>query len=199
MKLFFIHKITYFLIKVYRKVYSLYIITELYSVGKNVIILPFIKLRGGKFISIGNNSGLGINGSLMAWDKYLEQQYNPYINIGERVWIGDYFNIHSAFGITIGDDVLMGKWVSIIDNNHGDSSFEQMLMAPKNRKLNSKGSITIGNRVWIGDKVTILSGVTIGEGSVIASNSVVTKDVPSFSVVGGIPAKIIKNMKNLSI
>ena len=70
-----------------------------------------------------------------------------------------------------------------------------MLIAPKSRVLYSKGSITIGNKVWIGDKVTILSGVTIGEGAVIASNSVVTKDVPPFSIVGGIPAKVIRKNK----
>ncbi len=190
-----IHKIIYFINKAYRKVYSYYVLTEFSSVGKHVTVSPFIKLRGGSFIAIGNNSGLGANGSLMAWDNYLRQQYNPNINIGERVWIGDYFNIHSAFGITIGDDVLMGKWVSIIDNNHGDSSYPQMLIAPKSRVLYSKGSITIGNKVWIGDKVTILSGVTIGEGAVIASNSVVTKDVPPFSIVGGIPAKVIRKNK----
>lgn len=56
----------------------------------------------------------------------------------------------------------------------------------------SKGPVIIGKNVWIGDKATILPGVTIGEGAVIAANSVVSKNVPPFSVVGGIPARIIK-------
>ena len=60
----------------------------------------------------------------------------------------------------------------------------------------SKGPVIIEENVWIGDKVTILPGVTVGQGAVIAANSVVSKDVPAFSVVGGIPAKVIKNISN---
>lgn len=56
----------------------------------------------------------------------------------------------------------------------------------------SKGAIVIGNDVWIGAGATLLSGVTVGNGAVIAANSVVTKDVPDYAIVGGIPAKIIK-------
>ena len=60
------------------------------------------------------------------------------------------------------------------------------------RILKSKGRITIQDNVWIGDNAVILSGVTIGEGAIVGANSVVTKDVPPFTVVGGVPARIIK-------
>lgn len=56
----------------------------------------------------------------------------------------------------------------------------------------NKGDIVIGNDVWIGYEATILSGVTIGDGAIIGAKAVVTKDVPAYSVVGGVPAKEIK-------
>ena len=67
---------------------------------------------------------------------------------------------------------------------------------PLEREVYSKGPVIIEKNVWIGDKVTILPGVTVGQGAVIAANSVVSKDVPAFSVVGGIPAKLLKNISN---
>jgi acetyltransferase-like isoleucine patch superfamily enzyme len=62
--------------------------------------------------------------------------------------------------------------------------------------LSSNGDIIVENDVWIGQDVTIMSGVTVGNGSVIATGSIVTKDVEPYSIVGGIPAKIIKKRFN---
>ncbi|MCK5676883.1 MAG: acyltransferase, partial [Flavobacteriaceae bacterium] len=60
----------------------------------------------------------------------------------------------------------------------------------------TKKDTIIGNDIWIGANVSIMSGVKIGNGCVIAAGSVVTKDIPDFSVIGGVPAKIIKNRKS---
>lgn len=98
--------------------------------------------------------------------------------------------------ITIGNDVLTGRWVTITDNSHGDTDYSTLQMRPVSRPLISKGPVLIGNNVWIGDKVTILPGVTIGEGAVIAANAVVTKDIPAYSVAVGNPARVIKQHKN---
>lgn len=65
--------------------------------------------------------------------------------------------------------------------------------------LKTNGDIVIGNDVWIGQNVTIMSGVTVGSGAVIAANSTVTKDVEPYSIVGGIPAKKIKNRFNKEV
>lgn len=81
-----------------------------------------------------------------------------------------------------------------IYNSHGDCSLEQCHIPPLERPLSVKGPVSIEDNVWIGDRVYILSGVHIGKGAVVAANAVVTKDVPANTVVGGVPATVLKVM-----
>ncbi len=108
---------------------------------------------------------------------------------------GSYNHITCTNRIEIGDDLLTGKWVTITDNSHGNTDWDSLKIAPIKRDVVSKGPVKIGNNVWIGEKATILPGVTIGDGVVVAANAVVTKDVPSYCVVAGNPAKVIKCQK----
>lgn len=85
--------------------------------------------------------------------------------------------------ITIGDDVAIAERVVIRDSDNHEIGYEG---------YKKSKPITIGNHVWIGLGATILKGVTIGDGAIVAAGSVVTRDVPSGSLVGGIPAKVIK-------
>jgi acetyltransferase-like isoleucine patch superfamily enzyme len=160
----------------------------------NVTIEYPLKSLGGKYISIGNNVFLGHTGILTAWDSYQNKKFKPEIIIGDNVSIGCNFHITAINKIQIGSGVLMGKKVTITDNTHGSLDFSELKIRPIKRPIVSKGPVIIGNNVWVGDKVTILPGVNIGEGAVIGANSVVTKNIPSFTVVGGIPAKIIKQI-----
>ena len=68
-------------------------------------------------------------------------------------------------------------------------------LLPQNSRKNHYAPIKIGNHVWIGSNATVLSGVTIGEWAVVAAGAVVTKDVPPYTIVGGVPAKIIKKVE----
>jgi acetyltransferase-like isoleucine patch superfamily enzyme len=96
--------------------------------------------------------------------------------------------ITTAGGVTIGERTMIGYRTQILTNNHGiPPRPERIFDAPDER-----GPVDIGPDVWIGCNCVILPSVTIGEGAVVAAGSVVTKDVPDFTVVGGIPAKIIK-------
>lgn len=113
------------------------------------------------------------------------------IQIGNNCTFGAFNHITSINSIVIGDGCLTGKWVTITDNAHGSTDKDQLLAQPSVRTLQSKGPVTIGKNVWIGDKATILPGVEIGDGAVVAANAVVTKNVPAYCVVAGIPAKII--------
>ena len=108
------------------------------------------------------------------------------INEGARLVLGSgYINMHVAIdcysAITIGDNVAISERVVIRDSdNHRIGDRERS--AP----------IHIGDRVWIGVNAVILKGVTIGDGAVVAAGAVVTRDVPAAALVGGVPAKIIR-------
>ncbi|OXA74331.1 acetyltransferase [Flavobacterium aquidurense] len=116
-----------------------------------------------------------------------------YINCGKHITIGKnvFINFDCTFlalgGITIEDDVLIGPKVSLITENHP--------LNPQERKGLAGKPILIKKNAWIGANATILPGVTIGENAVVAAGAVVSKDVPDNTVVGGIPAKFIKNIQ----
>lgn len=144
-------------------------------------------------MNIGAKSTFGLMAILTAWTEYRGEHFAPRLNIGEKCNFGDFIHISTINNITIGNNVLTGRWVTITDNSHGTTDIESLKIPPTERSLYSKGSVIIGNNVWIGDKATILPGVTIGDGAVIAANSVVTKDVPPYTVVAGNPIHVIKN------
>lgn len=90
--------------------------------------------------------------------------------------------------IIFGNDVLVGPGVKMFCGNHG-TALNGIPMSFQERK---EADITIGNDVWIGANSVITSGVSIGNGAIVAAGSVVTKNVPENTIVGGVPAKIIK-------
>jgi len=183
-------------IKYYKDIlYSLWLSIPFKSIGKNVLFDSPISLIGEQYISIGNNVSFRKLCILTAHSKYYSYSFTPKITIGDDCHFGQHNHITAINEIYIGNGVLTGSWVTITDNAHGKTDYESLKLKPVERKLYSKGKIIIGNNVWIGDKATILPGVTIGDGAIIAANSVVTKDIPAYSVVGGIPAKVIKEYK----
>ncbi len=156
--------------------------------------LRFKFLRQPKYITLGNKVGFGSGCYLTVWDDF---GTHPEIVFGNNVSIGAYCHITAINKIVIGNGVLTGKWVTITDNSHGDTKLESLEIQPTKRAVVSKGPVVIEDNVWIGDKATILPGVTIGKGAVVAANAVVTKNIPEYSVVGGNPAKIIKQNREI--
>ena len=152
-------------------------------------------LKGLQYISIGHGTGFSRGAILTAHDEYAGYHYNPSIRIGSNCSIGEYCHITACYSITIGDNLLTGRYVYISDNAHGEAVMSQLDIPPMLRPLYVKGPVVIGNNVWIGESARILSGVTIGDGAIIGANAVVTHDVPSGAVVGGVPARVIKMMK----
>lgn len=115
-----------------------------------------------------------------------------YINYGRHTKIGKnvFINFDCVFldlgGISIEDNVMIAPKVSLLSEGHPVSSNERGSLVP--------GHIHIKKNVWIGAGATILPGVTIGEDAVVAAGAVVSTDVPANTVVGGIPAKIIRSI-----
>lgn len=116
-----------------------------------------------------------------------------YINYGKNTKIGKnvFINFDCTFldlgGITIEDNVMLAPKVCLLSEAHP--------ISPKDRQTLTAGRIHIKKNAWIGANATILQGVTIGENSVVAAGAVVSKDVPDNTIVGGIPAKIIKTIQ----
>lgn len=108
------------------------------------------------------------------------------INFGENTSFGDNFHAGSIEYITIGNNVLGGSNILLVDHNHGSPSKDMTtknLTPPRDRKLTTKGPIVVNDNVWIGDSVIVLSGVTIGEGAIIAANTIVRKDVAPYTIL----------------
>jgi acetyltransferase-like isoleucine patch superfamily enzyme len=176
------------------RLYTMWIKNNLDKIGEQSVIGRDCYLLGGKYIQIGKNTMIGPHGVVTCWDEYMGERLSPSIRIGDNCSIGEYCHITSANSIIIGNGVLAGRRITITDNSHGTSNIEDLKVRPSQRKIYSKGPVVIGDNVWIGDKASIMAGVSIGQGAIIAANAVVTKDVPDYGVVGGVPARIIKSI-----
>lgn len=153
-----------------------------------------IFLHGGKYISIGENTIIGRNVCLQCWDRYKNEFFYPELSIGHNSSIRDDGHITCCNKILIGNGVRIGPKVLITDNAHGVSTRESLYLNPIERPLFSKGPVIIEDNVWIGEKASIMPNVKIGRGAIIGANSVVTKDVSSYCIVGGNPARVLKQL-----
>lgn len=136
---------------------------------RNKLVSAFIK-KCGKKIRVKSNADISMN-----------------LIVGNFSEIGTRALIQS--NVEIGDYVIMGPDVKIYSRNHEFGNIHQPIAQQGKRYFNTK----IGNDVWIGANVIILPGVVIGDHSVLAAGAVIAKDVLPYSVVGGNPAKLIKN------
>ena len=109
------------------------------------------------------------------------------ITIGKDVFINSGCHFQDQGGIEIGDGALIGHNVVLATINHD--------LNPKENRKNHYAAIKIGAHVWIGSNATILPGVTIGDYAVVAAGAVVTRDVPAMTVVGGVPARVLKTIQ----
>lgn len=159
------------------------------KLGRSVTIGPNVHIdalcRGG--ICVGNNVTIK-EGSIIEGYGVL-RNLGESLKIGNNVGISQYCFIAIRGNVTIGDNTILGPHVSIFSENHIADSLE----IPIVNQGEVRADVVIGNGVWIGARAVILSGVTIGDGAIVAAGAIVTKNVAPFTVVGGVPSKLIKN------
>lgn len=113
--------------------------------------------------------------------------YGQNITVGRHVFLNTSCHFQDQGGITIGDGTQIGHNVVLATLNHNED--------PKRRRETIPAPIVIGKNVWIGANATITPGVTIGDGAIVAAGAVVTRDVPPNMVVGGVPARILREIR----
>ena len=116
--------------------------------------------------------------------------FSPALSIGDNSGIGIGACINGP--VTIGKNVMMGQEVIIYTTRHNDDRIDIPIQEQGMKKILP---VVIGNDVWIGGRVIILPGVTIGDGCIIGAGAIVTRDVPSYSVAVGVPAKVVRRRK----
>jgi acetyltransferase-like isoleucine patch superfamily enzyme len=132
------------------------------------------RLRIGKWVWIGKGNAI--------------RCHEGNLRIGDKVVLGASNTINCYLDVEIGRECILADWIYICDFDH---QFDDPLTPIRLQGI-VKSPVRIGADCWIGEKATVLRGVTVGAGSVVASHSLVNRDVPAGSVVGGVPARVLK-------
>lgn len=158
--------------------------------GKSVTLENYCEIDGyaSQKMKLGNNVKIGAY-SFVTTTSHMSK-YGKGLTIGNNSACGRYCEFGASGGISIGNDVIMGSYISFHSENH---NFLDKSKTIREQGVTSIG-IKLGNNIWVGAKVTFLDGSDIGDNSVVAAGAVVTGKFPPNVVIGGIPAKILKEI-----
>lgn len=172
-----LRKIKNFVFKLIYKIFGKHLPTSNSFIGKLLFAKKIRYILAKGFVKkIGRNCNIE-KGAIFTENTTI----GNYSGIGKNALIMPY--------VYIGNDVLMGPSVTILTQNHKHDSSQIPIRL---QGYEPHKPVYIGNDIWIGMNVTIMPGVKIGDGAIIAAGAVVTKDVPNYTIVGGIPAQIVK-------
>ncbi|HBC99496.1 MAG TPA: acyltransferase [Lachnoclostridium sp.] len=154
---------------------------------KNLHLEKGAVLEGTLEVMKNGRVTIGKNTHVRRWCCF--RPYGGYIKIGDNCTVNSFSHISGNGGVEIGNNVLIATQCVIVSANH---IFEDCKV-PISVQGETKEKITIEDDCWLGAGVKVIAGVTIHKGSVIGAGTVVTHDVPPYSVVVGVPGKVIKN------
>jgi acetyltransferase-like isoleucine patch superfamily enzyme len=159
------------------------------KVGRNFVAEDYCEIHAHskRGINMGNKVTIG-SFALIRPTNYYGGELGEGLTVGDNSNIGPYCYIGCSGYVSIGNNVMISPRVSIYAENHNTDRTD----IPMKDQGVKRSEVTIADDCWIASHSVILSGVTIGCGSVVAAGSVVTKNVPPFSIVAGVPAKVIK-------
>lgn len=159
-----------------------------FGVGCTIEEDVFLDCYGTTGVVLGNSSKIGSH-SIISTTSHLSK-LGVGLKMGNNSSVGSFSYYGSSGGIEIGNDVIMGEYISFHSENHNFSD--------KNRLIREQGvvseGIIIGNNIWVGAKVTFIDGCQVGDNSVVAAGAVVKGRFPANVVIGGVPAKILKTL-----
>lgn len=170
-------------------------------VGRHVRLRFGGRIHIGRYASIGDGailSGLGRDGlrigtrvNVGAYSRLIVgtdlARPGSYIHLGDGCGVGEFASIGGSGGVSIGANTIIGQYFSAHPENHNFSD----LSRPIREQGTTRKPISIGEDCWFGARVTVLGGVTIGKGCVIAAGAVVTRDAPPYSIIAGIPGRVV--------
>ncbi len=150
---------------VFLKSYFLHRRSQFGKCGENVLITPPVYIDAPHNVYLEGNVEIGLYA-------YISTPNARFI-VKKNCSIAEHLTVHTG-----NHTYIVGKFITDITEENKPKGFDK--------------DVVVENDVWIGSNVTLLSGVTIGRGSIVAAGAVVNKDVPPYSIVGGVPAKVIK-------
>ncbi len=178
------------IIRIIKSLYRKYILRKVgIKIGPNSMIFPPFRIEGVPHIYVGANTSIREYSWIAAYDM---TGSIPRLTIGDNTSLGYNSHIICTRSVTIGNNVLFANGVYISDNLH---AYEDITIPIINQNIVQKQDVIIGDGSWIGEHACII-GAKVGKHCVVGANSVVTKDVPDYCVVGGVPAKILKMYDN---
>jgi len=166
---------------------------EFGQIGKGSYFWNPIFLSGTRYMYLGKKVGFWQHARIEAIDEWEEQHFSPKLTIGDHVNIGQNCHITLAESIVIEKDVVCSARVTITDISH---ITDNVNIAVLNQGLMTK-PVKICEGAFIGINSVILPGVTVGKHAIVGAGSIVTKDVPDYATVAGVPARVIRIRNDL--